>query len=222
MSAEDEKYLDEETVKELGSLNNQLSPAQFEQAVLYLHCIGLDDLEETREVLDLYTVFSNSMFCNLALPLVQVIVNDVGVYVPALSTLNSNPEEYLAAKNILAFPTLLIDICRKLGKNDFHSFRSSICAAVLHCNPKTIGSCAELMKKLIQQTKISVNDVTILKKWLKSIHRDDLETRVGEYEKKIKALHDVTSSQEACHSQDSDDSSEMVCMRHKGTTIVYY
>ena len=60
-----------------------------------------------------------------------------------------------------------------------------MCRVVLGCNPSTVTSREDLMKKLVQQNKVTSDNVVELKEWLKSARRNDLATIVSDYELKV-------------------------------------
>ena len=174
----------------LSDLRDKLSPDQLERAKLCLHCIGLggqalNNANDPAELLDVIRQ-SDEHEDTLSLPILKHTLVLIGVRQATLldDLIQDHDQEKL--QSLLEFPTLLINLCRKLGDDDFRRLKGSMCRVVLRCNPSTVTSREDLMKKLLQQKKVTPDNVGELKEWLiSSAKRNDLATTVSDYELKV-------------------------------------
>ena len=168
----------------LSKLNEQVGKPHFKQIFLFLQCMDLSgqSLDNAKTITDIY-----QLICvhdnDLAIPLLQYILRFVRVQ--EADILNAAADELAKATKRLAFASLLVRICQRLGSDEYYKFKVSICFGVLKCNKDTVESCEDLMGKLIKQKKVTPGDVTLLLDWLPRLGRQDLADDVKKYQTKF-------------------------------------
>lgn len=185
---------DKETIQLLSTLYKQIGSEQFQQAKLFLQCIDLGghNLESANDLLDLLRIVSSDQKA-LSVAILKFVLLEIGV--TGAEKLMANTDNTQRAQRLLKFPTLLVKLCQRLGKDDFNTFKGCVCEAVLNCNPDSVQSRTNLMKKLLQQLKISPTKVEVLIEWLSVAGRMDLVQEVEEYKQSLNfQSHDSQST----------------------------
>lgn len=184
----------------LSKIDKQVGKPHFKQIFLFLQCMDLSGqtLDNAKAITDIYQLILDSLHStkkHLAIPLLQYILQFVRIQ--DADILGACGDELAKAAKRLAFASLLIRICQRLGSDEYYSFKVSICFGVLECNKDTIESCEDLMGKLFKQKKVTPGNVKLLLDWLPRLGREDLAEKVTEYEKIYKQIQKEKEEEDA-------------------------
>ena len=202
-------------------MRDQLSTDQFERAKLFLSCYTFqeDQLDDAKDLVDLLTILDGIPDDKTRLPsisILQYILVFLGV--KQASSLMASSEDLERAKIHLAFPALLVDLCRSLGNDSFDRFKKPICYAVLKCDHSNIQSREHLMRELVQREKISHDNVEVLKKWLGTTKLNMLASKVNAYEEGRRATIAPYVSQ--AH-EEVNESQGVLCFLCRTCFVIY-